>query len=116
VNSDLLPANVLAFQGRFESRLDPSSRAPVAIDTWMHEAPQQAALAIEDRACVTRLDRPTPRVGDIERGADLRGAAVRHHEEPPPIFAGPAITLAEVEHDAGRGALDLIGEVTTVAA
>jgi len=79
---------------------------PATISTG--ESPQQTELAIEQRACLLALDLPAPRVREVERAADLPGAAVRYVEEPPRITAVAATAFGEVEHDATRCTLDLI--------
>jgi len=78
------------------------------------EPVQQSQLAIEQCARGLAIDRPTPRIGHVERAADLAGAAVRHVEEAPRIAATAATAFGEVVHDATRGALHLISGLGTV--
>src|SRR3954470_16886789 len=78
------------------------------------EPPQQAQLAIEQRAGLGALDLPAPCIRQVERTADLPGAAVRDVPESSWIPTMAATTLGEVEHDAAGRAFDLIGGLRAV--
>src|SRR5689334_14415053 len=78
------------------------------------QPPQQAQLAIEQHADPRAVDLPAPRLCQIERTADLSGAAMRHVPESPWIAAMAAPTFGEIEDDAARRALDLISGLGAV--
>jgi hypothetical protein len=62
------------------------------------------------------IDLPAPCVCDVERAADLAGAAVRHVEEPSRIATVAAIALGDVVHDTARRSLHLISRFRAVLA
>src|SRR3979409_2190563 len=95
-------------------RLAPGRRDCIPGATAASQPPQKAQLAIEQRARPCAVDLPAPRIGQIERAADLPGTAVRHVPEPPWIAAVAATTLGEIEHDTAGRALDLISCIGTV--
>src|SRR5262245_42340273 len=78
------------------------------------EAPQQAELAVEQRSRLLGMDFPPPRLGDVERTANLRGAAMRDIKEPSRITTGASITFSEVMDNATRRPLDLICRVGAI--
>lgn len=86
------------------------------LDARVYQSPQQRSLSVQDRSRGASLDGPAPRIGHIERGSDLRRAALRHHEEAPPVLPSPPIPFAEVQDQARASPLDLIGDVSTVLA
>jgi hypothetical protein len=55
-----------------------------------------------------------PGDGDLQRGGDLGGAAVRHAHVVAPHPAGAAAALGDVERDAARGAPQLIDQLGVV--
>src|SRR5688500_19935383 len=67
------------------------------------EPPEQAQLAIEQRARVRAVDLPSPRLGDFQCASDLAGAAMRHIEKSSRIPALPTPTLAQLGPDHAPG-------------
>ena len=55
------------------------------------------------------LNLPAPRICQIESTADLAGTTVRDVPEPPWIATMTPLAFGEIEHDAARRTLDLIG-------
>src|SRR5687768_5448451 len=81
----------------------------------VHEAPEQGLLALDEGARLAGVEVPAPRARGIEDGAHFGGAASRHRVEPARVAAMALRALADIEHDAGRGALELIGELGATA-
>src|SRR5262249_10584218 len=67
--------------------------------TTAGQPPQQAELAVEQRARLRALDPPAPPHGQIERTPDLPRAAMRHVPETPRVPAMAATPLGEGWHD-----------------
>jgi len=80
------------------------------------ESIQQAEFAIEDRVNRPAIDRPAPRIRDVERPANLGGTSVRHIEEPLGIATATATALGEIMRNAARGSFHLIRSIGTVLA
>src|SRR5882757_2721470 len=78
------------------------------------KTPQQPQFSVEQGARLFCIDLPAPRVGNVECAADLAGTPMRHREESSRITTIATIALGNVEHDATRGALDLIGSLGAV--
>jgi len=70
--------------------------------------PHSRSSSRSSSARLRAVDLPAPCVCEIERAPDLAGAAMRHVPEPSWIAAMAAAAFGEVEHDAARGALDLV--------
>ena len=81
------------------------ARRGLIASSFACEAIQEAEQPIEDEARVRGLDLPAPRVGNVQGGADLGGAAVRHHEEAADVAAVAIRALGQVVRDAVRAAV-----------
>jgi hypothetical protein len=81
----------------------------------VREPPTSRSRSRSRRACET-LNPPSPRLGQIERAADLPCATLGDVPEPPGIATVTATSFGEGEHDGTRGTFDLIGGLGAVAA
>jgi hypothetical protein len=81
----------------------------------VREPPTSRSRSRSRRACET-LNPPSPRLGQIERAADLPCATVGDVPQPPGIATVTATSFGEGEHDGTRGTFDLIGGLGAVAA
>ena len=74
----------------------------------MREPPQDGQQAVEDRTRLFDRADPAPRLRGGERGLHLIRTAVRDDVVLLFVALGESLALSEVEHDAGRGAPQLI--------
>src|SRR4051794_18670169 len=86
------------------------------IATAPREAIQKTKRPIEQCTRLLGIDLPSPGICDVERAANLGGAAMRHDEEALGIATAAPATLGQVVHDATGGALDLVGGISAVLA
>ncbi len=88
---------------------------PSIVTMSVIESPEQREQPVERAAYSSGLADVAPRFGDIERGFDLVGATVRDLVVLALIPCTDALSLGEIQRDAGGGAVDLVREIAVVA-